>query len=238
MPSLYSRLGGCSHHCAYGPRASLAGCDRHDGQEASAGRNVCAGGCSRRSTGARRIPSAGRQKPGVVRVGIFMPQYEMGGPGGQSAGESVRTTEEQYLSGPKLEVVRIFALLPVQALAEAKEKNCDYVLSSSLSQKKSGGLGALKGLSAVAPMAYMVPGAGMAGMAVSQSLSIASTTAIVASSGVKAKSEVTLVYNLSSIDGVGVLKNTQKVKAKSDGEDVITPMIQKAATEVVGFLNK
>ncbi len=181
----------------------------------------------------------GPKKPGVVRIGIFMPQYELGGSGGPSAGESVRTVEEQYLRGPKTEIVRISALLPVQATAEAKEKGCDYVLVTSLTQKKSsGGFGALRTLSAATPMAAMIPGAGMAAMAASQGMAIASTTAVMASNGVKAKAEVTFEYSLNSVDGAGVLRGAQKAKARTDGEDVVTPMIQKAATDIVTLLNK
>ena len=195
-------------------------------------------------TAAQQAPAAalqavGPKRPGAVRIGIFMPQYELGGPGGPTAGESVRTVEEQYLMGPKIEIVRISALLPVQATAEAKEKQCDYVLLTSLTQKKStGGFGALKTLSAATPMAAMIPGAGTAAMAASQSLAIASTTAVMASSGVKAKAEVTFEYSLNSVDGTSVLRDAQKAKARTDGEDVVTPMIQKAATNIVTLLNK
>lgn len=181
----------------------------------------------------------GSKKPGVVRIGIFMPQYDLGGSAGLTAGESVRTVEEQYLSGPKTEIVRISALLPVQATAEAKEKGCDYVLVTSLTQKKSsGGFGALRTLSAATPMAAMIPGAGLAAMAASQSLAIASTTAVMASSGVKAKAEVTFEYGLNSVEGASVLRDAQKAKARTDGEDVVTPMIQKAATNIVALLAK
>jgi len=199
-------------------------------------------------TGAAAMPAAtpapsaqpvGPKKPGAVRIGIFMPQYDLGGPGGPTASESVRTAEEQFLTGPKIEVIRISALLPIQATAEAKEKQCDYVLVSALSQRKSaGGFGALKTLSAATPMAAMIPGAGMAAMAASQSLAIASSTAVMASSGVKAKSEVSFEYSLNSPDGTSVLRDAQKTKAKTDGEDVVTPMIQKAATSIVTLLNK
>lgn len=189
--------------------------------------------------GANATQPLGPKKPGVVRIGVFMPQYELGGPSGPTAGESVRTVEEQYLTGPKFELVRISALLPVQATAEAKEKQCDYVLASSLTQKKSsGGFGGLKALSAAAPMAAMIPGAGMAAMAASQSLSMATTTAVMASSGVKAKADVTFEYSLNSIDGTNVLRDAQKVKARTDGEDVVTPMIQKAASSIVTLLNR
>ena len=181
----------------------------------------------------------GPKKPGVVRIGIFMPQYELGGSGGETASESLRTVEEQYLSGPKTEIVRISALLPVQATAEAREKQCDYVLVTSLTQKKnSGWSGALRTLSAATPMAAMIPGAGMAAIAASQSLAIASTTVVMASSGVKAKAEITFEYSLNSADGTSVWRDAQKAKARTDGEDVVTPMIQKAATNIVALLNK
>lgn len=116
-------------------------------------------------------PLSGPKKPGAVRIGIFMPEYELGGPGGPTAGESVRSLEEQYLTGANVEVVRISALLPVEAAAEAKERQCDYVLMTSLTQKKrAGGFGALKTLSAATPFGAIIPGAGMATMAGSERL--------------------------------------------------------------------
>lgn len=84
----------------------------------------------------------------------------------------------------------------------------------------------------------MIPGAGMAAMAASQTLAIASTTAVMASSGVKAKAEVSFEYSLNSADGASVLRDAQKAKARTDGEDVVTPMIQKAAGSIVTLLNK
>jgi hypothetical protein len=169
------------------------------------------------------------KKPGVVRIGIAVPAYDLGG--GQGGAESVRTLEEQLLTSPKIEVVKITSLLPVQATAEAKAADCDYILTSAVNQKvKTGGFGGLKTFSSLAPVASMVPGvssaAGMAGMA-------AAHTATVIANGVKARAEVSFEYSLNTATGSNVLQSVEKVKAKTDGEDVLTSLVQQAATKIV-----
>jgi hypothetical protein len=78
------------------------------------------------------------------------------------------------------------------------------------------------------------------GEAAARSVAVGSihTTSNIASS-IKAKDELSLEYKLESTDGArpGV-GNTAKGKAKSDGEDVLTPLIEKAAEAVVGVLKK
>ncbi len=183
----------------------------------------------------------GAKKPGVIRIGIMQPKADMGnGQMGTSAGDPVRTLEEQYLSGPKVEIVKLGAMLPVQATAEAKVLACDYILTSSLSQKKGGGFGNLRTLTTVASM---VPGIGMATRAGSMVAQAAAATAVAAASqasaGVKAKNEVTFEYNLTLLSsGAKVLGTAQKAKAQSDGQDVITPMVQQAATDIVNLVSK
>ncbi|MBA3514164.1 MAG: hypothetical protein H0T77_07315 [Pyrinomonadaceae bacterium] len=64
------------------------------------------------------------------------------------------------------------------------------------------------------------------------------TSANIAGS-IKARDELSLEYKLEAADGArpGVA-NTAKGKAKLDGEDVLTPLIQKAAEAVVGVLKQ
>jgi hypothetical protein len=193
-------------------------------------------------TAAVAAPAPGPKKPGMIRVGIVMPKYDTGSVGTLTAGEPIRTLEEQLLAGPKIEVVKIAALLPVQATAEAKQLECDYVLTSSVTQKtKTGGFG-LKNFAAMAPMTAMIPGgnlaAGMArSMVTTAAVETISMTAF-SSDHVKARSELTFEYSLNTVGGASVLKDAQKAKAKSDGEDVITPLVQQGATNIVNLLNK
>jgi hypothetical protein len=141
----------------------------------------------------------------------------------------------QYLNGPGLEIVPMTAMLPTQIDAESKEKTCDYILYSSVTQKKSGGMSFLK----VATMASsLTPIGAMAGA--TRAATAAAGTAAVAqaatvSSVVKAKTEYTLTYKLMAAGNPSpVLSSAATAKAKSDGEDVMTPLIQQAAMAILG----
>jgi hypothetical protein len=122
--------------------------------------------------------------------------------------------------------------------AEATQKECDYILYSGLSQQapKKSGFGLLKNAHAMTGMMPVIGMSGRTGAIVGQA---AATTALgVAgelSSGVKAKSELTLEYRLTAPGAAEpVAANTEKSKADSDGQDVITPMVEHAAAAVLG----
>jgi len=187
-------------------------------------------------------PATGDKKPGVVRIGIAMPKAQLGqGAQGPSAGEPLRVMLVQYLAGPSVETVSIAALLPDQIEAEAKAKQCDFLVYSSLSQKKqAGGMGFLKNASS---MANMIP---MVGLTNSVSGAIAASTATAAasqaatlSSGVKAKSDIVLEYHMNAAGNTApVLNTTLDAKATADGEDVITPLVEKEATAIMAEVSK
>ena len=180
--------------------------------------------------------SLGAKKPGVPRIGVVQARAQMGqGNSGANVAEPLRQTMIQYLSGPQLEVTPLDAMIPSQIEAEARQKECDYILYLSVSQKtSSGGMGFLKKagpLASMVPMVGMIGSAGaIAGMAASTAVSGAAGVA----SSVKAKSEVTLDYKLMALGNTtAVVANTLKAKAKEDGEDVITPLIEQADTTIL-----
>lgn len=183
----------------------------------------------------------GEKKAGVIRIGIAMPKSQLGQTQGPTAGEPLRIMLIQYLTGPTVESTEIAALLPDQVEAEAKSKQCDYIVYSSLSQKKpTGGMSFLKNSSA---LTSMVPILGMTNtMSKVMSASTAATTATQAatlSSGVKAKTDVVLEYHLDAVgDESPVVSNTLDTKANADGEDVITPMVEKEATAIMAEVSK
>ena len=90
-----------------------------------------------------------------------------------------------YLNGPTAEIISLSARIPVQVEAEAQQAACEYVLYTSVVQKKGGGaFGKLMAVAAAAaPIAsMMVPGVGgmggnygamMAGQAVASAASAA-----------------------------------------------------------------
>jgi len=162
-------------------------------------------------------------QPGVVRIGVIAPVYTSGAGGG--AAEALRTLEMQVLKGPNVEVIKLDAMTG---------DCCDYILATTVNQAKaSGGFGGLKGLSALRQMSPMIPGAGLTKAAtVLQSAEMAANVASVAS-GIAAKSEVTFGYSLTTRSGQQVLNQVEKAKAKADGDDVITPMVQTAAVKIL-----
>ncbi|MDQ6664547.1 MAG: hypothetical protein M3Z23_09150 [Acidobacteriota bacterium] len=173
------------------------------------------------------------KKPGVVRIAVMAPVAQMGD---ANFSDSLKGLLVRRLNGPAAEFVALASVQPLQVEAEIKAGQFDYLLFSSMTQKKSGGnMGMLRGAMAVASMVPMVGGmASMGGMIAAQAASVALSTASIASGTVKAKSEVTFEYKLTPVGSdKPVLANSFKAKAKSDGEDVITPMIDLAAVAIV-----
>jgi hypothetical protein len=99
--------------------------------------------------------------PATVKVGLAAPKanFSEGADNAQMAA-GLRALIGQYFQGSNVEIVPVEALLPKAAVAEAKEKGCDYILQVAVSQKKGGGgFGMFKVLAPVirnvAPMAGM-----------------------------------------------------------------------------------
>jgi hypothetical protein len=156
-----------------------------------------------------------------------------------------------YMAGPVLELVPLQARIPAQIDAEAKALNCTHVLYTTVEQKsaRKGGGGLL---SKLGPAAAMLPGvgalgsasgamaAGMAAQAVSMAAAQAAQADAMASltqaqaGSVKAKDEVTLTYQFVTVSGAKPpLAETLSAKAKQDGEDLLSPLVEQLATITV-----
>lgn len=184
----------------------------------------------------------GEKKAGIVRIGIAMPKSQLGqGAQGPAAGEPLRGMLAQYLAGPSVEIVSIAALLPEQIEAESKVKHCDYLVYSSIIQKKpTGGLGMLKSASSMANMIPMVGLMnGVSGAMAATSAATAASQAATMSSAVKAKSDIVLEYHVTATGNSSpVLSNSLKAKANADGEDVITPLVEQEASAIMTEVSK
>lgn len=165
-----------------------------------------------------------------------MPKAQLGQGAGPAVGEALRSILMQYLSGPSVEIIPIAALLPQQIEAEGAAKHCDYLAYTSFVVKRSsGGMGFLKGASTFAGMIPMAGGGGSMGGAVAGTAAIAlAEEAAAMSSGITAKSQVVMDYHLS-VPGSNtpVLSKSLNAKATSDGEDIITPLIEQEATAIL-----
>jgi len=179
--------------------------------------------------------------PGIIRIGVAPPSLRMGpAPAVADASEGVQGILMNYLSGPSFEIVSLTARLPVQIEAEGRQKECDFVIYSTLSakQKGSSGLGFLKGVSQmsnVVPMLGTMRGA--AGTIVGAAAGTVLSGVAGAASMVKAKSEVSFEYRLmAGGSSAPVLSDVVKTKATQDGEDVISALVENAAGAMVNTI--
>jgi len=184
------------------------------------------------------------KKPGVVRLGVGKPVAQMAqGPaaGAPDVAESLRTLLDADLSGPLLDVVPITSVVSVQAEAEIKDKAVDYLLYTTLTQKRADRGGFLKKMSVLAPLASMIPMvggvAGIGGAVASAAASTAITVAGGMGNIISAQDQVTLTYKLMAPGNeTPVLSNTVKATAKTNGEDLLSPLMEQVATSVLGQL--
>lgn len=184
----------------------------------------------------------GAKKAGVVRLGIANVKTGAVGEGvtAQELSGAVQNTLSEYLKSPNVEVVTLEAKLPSAIESEAKEKECDFVIYANVAHKKGGGgFGMFKNIAPV--LGSVVPMAGMAGgIAGSVAGSVASSaiyTAAGASGKVKSKDEITLDIKLQNGSAVALTKQ-YKAKAKSDGEDIISQVIEQAAQAIIDAAKK
>ena len=191
------------------------------------------------NTPAGFVAPSSPKREGVSRIGIVMPKAQMTAGDSAATALALRNIFAGYLNSPNIELVALNAQLPQQALEEAKQSNCDYVLHTSLTQKKSSGGMFGKALGNIASSAVgHLPGGRNAGEAAARSAAVTGVyTAADISRNIKSKDELSLEYRLEPIDAARPgLADIAKAKAKSDGEDVFTPLVEKAAQAVVNVV--
>lgn len=213
------------------------------------------GGAHQPASAPTAAPQAlGPKAPGKIRIGIAPPDAQLGQ--GNNAGADystpIRNAVVALMSGPAIEVAPLDSHIAMQLQAEAQQKQCDYVLYSGVVVKhgQSGGFGKFMKMGSMAasmtPMGAMAHGMGgaMAAQAASQVASqMAQQQAMSQLAGfngqIKSKDDVTVQYQLVPTGQTApAAQNSLQGKAKSDGEDVLTPLLQQAATEVLTQASK
>ncbi len=209
----------------YGAANTMSAANDSSGANSGATNNAALTG----GNGAANTNSAvGPKREGVVRVGVALTKTLAAGDGVDPAAlaEAARKRLVSSLSGSSIEVVTLEARQPQQVETEAKQKQCDFVLYSTVAHKKGGG-----------------GGGGGFGSFLKKSVSITGgATAVPADEGsangnaggvsLKAKDELTLEYRLQRGAEL-VVTNTLKAKAKSNGDDVISQLANQAAASVL-----
>jgi hypothetical protein len=179
-------------------------------------------------------------KAGKIRIGVLPVKTAGVGEGIDPAqfGAAIQNSLGEYLKTPEVEIVPIEAKLASAIEAELREKAIDYVVSATVAHKKGGGgFGGMFGT--IAPvLGQVAPMAGIGGSVAGQIAGTVATTAIMTaatmSQNVKAKDSVELNVSVQkAADKSTVLTKQFKGKAKSNGEDIITPLIEQSAQAII-----
>lgn len=182
----------------------------------------------------------GAKKAGVVRLGFAGVRTGATGEGinPTELSGAVQNTLAEYLKMPDLEIVQLEARLPSAIEAEARQKECDFVVYASVSHKKGGG-GGMFG-KALGRMSETVARTAVGSSNVAGQVAKVTVMGAASVSGnVKSKDQITLEIRLVAPGGSAqpVIRQFQ-AKARSDGEDSITPVVEQAAQAIVDAAKK
>ena len=187
-------------------------------------------------------PATSAKQPGVIRIGLAGVKTGAVGEGitASDLASAIQGSLTSYLKVPKVEVVALEARLSSAIAAEAQEKECDYVIYSTVSHKKGGG-GGFGMFGKALGSAIGQTGIGHTGSTAGNIAGHVATSAIVnasnVSANVKSKDEITLDLKVNKADGASALAKVYKAKAKSNGDDIISQVVEQAAEEIVRIIS-
>jgi hypothetical protein len=153
--------------------------------------------------------------------------------------DAARETFTAYLTGPSLRAEPLTARLASQVREEAKQAGCPYLLLTTIKHKAKRSGGSLLGRMAAGAAQQ---GAWEAGVASGSAAGRIAGQAAYGAVGQAAynyavtvhnKDELILGYRLETSDGTVLIEKRGQRKAKQDGEDLLTPLVQSAAEQIV-----
>jgi hypothetical protein len=168
-------------------------------------------------------------------IAIVLPSVQGVEGNAADVGAALRDVFVSYLSGPSIRVVPLDSRLTIQAVQEARQKECPNLLIATLTRKRSGNGGGMFGKvlgQAGTSMVWGIPGGGVGG-AIAQGVASAGAQAMSElATTTRAKDEMRLTYRLMSAEQQPFLQKEERLKASIEGEDLVTPMVQKAAESI------
>jgi hypothetical protein len=185
-----------------------------------------------------------QQDSAVTRICLAPSSVEAGSSNANAAMDATRENFLSYLTGPTLKAEALKSRLESQVKEEAKQAGCPFLLITTvkLVSKKGGSnllgqvaAGAVRQGAWEAGVASGNTAGRIAGSAVSAAANQAAYNYAV---GIHNKDELTLTYRLEGADGSVLLDKKESRKAKADGEDVLTPLIQNASEQIVAVAKK
>ncbi len=186
------------------------------------------------------LPSGGIEKPpltekktGMIRIGIARPKViTPDSKKDPNAGDDIAVASANLLvESLKSENVEAVQLDSENIESEAREKGCDYIFYTNITQKRGGGgmFGKIVPMVAMTAASVFVPGIGGIIAGTAGSVVMSQTMGKTA----KAKDEFTLDYKVAAMDKSVISQAVTKRKTEKDGEDALTPQIQQASKTVL-----
>jgi len=195
-------------------------------------RSSLAAGCL--IVGAAATVSAQDAPAAPTCVAVMLPSVQGAEGSATSLATAVRDLFVSYLTGPSIRSIPLESRLAPQAALEAGQKGCGHVVIPSVTKKRSGG-GAMGGAlgQAVGTAAWSLPYGGAAS-GVGRAAAIGAAQTLSGFAGeTRRKDEITLGYRVGTPETVvNAAPVSNKAKAKVDGEDLITPLVERAAQDV------
>jgi hypothetical protein len=191
---------------------------------------------------ALQVPAADRQPATASTcIGIVTPSVQGAGSNSAEFGVVVRDLLASFLNGPSIQAMPLQARLKSQAMEEAKRQNCGHVVVASVTRKRGGESVLGKVMSRAGNTAtWYIPGGATAASAVTRGVAVATAQAVASfATSTKAKDELRLEYRVVSPEGkVEMASRTETLKASADGNDLLTPLVEKAAEAIAGAVVK
>jgi hypothetical protein len=179
----------------------------------------------------------GPKKAGIIRIGVVTVKADKTAENMNAANlaSAVQTTLNEKLKAPNVEAIPIQATVLKEIENEAREKECDFLVYTTVSHKEGGGgFGSSVFGSAATIAAGTVPYGGSTTAAIAAN---AATTAVV--TNIKARDELTVDVRLEKPGaGYPAFAKAFKGKAKSAGEDIVTPPTTQAAQALIEAATK
>lgn len=244
VPAGFREVGDAAQMYSVPPIDAYSGMTGKDSEtdKPASGASLLSSAVSSAANAPQSATTLGPKKAGVVRIGVA--GVKTGAVGeGISANDlslAVQNTLIQHLKVPNVEVVPLDSKLASAIDSEARSKECDFVAFLTASHKKGGGgFGMFKSIAPVLGNVIPVAAAGstggyIAGTVASQAIVNAATV----SGQIKNKDEISLDVKLNKAGGPPVFEKALKAKAKSNGDDVISEVVEQAAQGIIDSVSR
>ena len=152
---------------------------------------------------------------------------------------AVRESFTTFLTGPSVAIKPLEARLSAQVREEAQQAQCSYVLFPTVRHERKG-TGFLGRVAAGAIQSGAWEAAGAAHSSSTRVLAGAASAGAAsysAYSWIRSRDVLDLDYRLEAGDGRVLIEKKSQGKASSDGQDLLTPLVQSASENIMSTLS-